>query len=169
MSELKKALKMLKNDKSAGVDRIPAEFLKSLPDKILELILKIINKIKDCFQYPDQWAEGITTLLLKDGDDEDPNNYRAITVADALSKLFAIMLNERVEKWTKENNVICKEQIGFEKKARPTDHLLVLRTLIDNYNNRGKKLFTCFVDYQKAFDSVWHSTVYGGQDCFTNC
>ena len=51
-----------------------------------------------CLQYPDQWALGITTLLFKDGDEEDPNNYRAITVADAISKIYAFMLNERVER-----------------------------------------------------------------------
>ena len=33
--------------------------------------------------------------------------------------------------------------------------MFVLRTLIDTCNRRGKKLYTCFVDFQKAFDSVW--------------
>ena len=51
----------------------------------------------------------------------------------------------------------CKEQIGFEKKARPSDHLLVLKTLIDLYAKDGKKLYTCFVDFQKAFGSVWRT------------
>ena len=160
MAELRKAIKLLKLNKSAGLDRIPAEFLKALPERILLIILKIINKIRTCFQYPDQWARGITTLLLKDGDDGDPNNYRAITVADAISKVFAIMLNERVEKWSIDNKIICKEQIGFEKKSRPADHLLVLKTLIDIYNKKGKKLYTCFVDYQKAFDSVWRAGLF---------
>ncbi len=160
MVELKAAIKLLKNNKSAGLDRIPAEFFKSLPEKVLLIILKIINIIQTCFQYPDQWAKGITTLLLKEGDDEDPNNFRAITVADAISKIFAIMLNERVEKWSMDNKIICKEQIGFEKKSRPADHLLVLKTLIDVYNKKGKKLFTCFVDYQKAFDSVWRAGLF---------
>ena len=62
-----------------------------------------MNKIKSTFQYPAKWAIGITSLLLKDSDDEDPNNYRAITVTDVLSKLLAIMINNRLEKWSSEN------------------------------------------------------------------
>ena len=45
--------------------------------------------------------------------------------------------------------------LGFEKESRPADHIFVLKTLIDTYKKSGKKLYTCFVDFQKAFDSVW--------------
>ena len=93
LEELISAIKMLKNNKAAGPDRIPAEILKICPLHILKLLLKIINKIKRTSNYPRKWALGITSLLFKEGDDEDPNNYRAITVSDALSKVFAIMLN----------------------------------------------------------------------------
>ena len=160
LKELIHAIKILKNNKAAGPDRIPAEILKICPLHILKLILKIMNKIKQKTNYPLKWALGITSLLFKEGDDADPNNYRAITVSDTLSKVLAIMLNERIEKWTKENKIICKEQIGFEKKTRPSDHLLVIKTLTDSYTNAGKKLFACFVDFQKAFDSVWRTRLF---------
>ena len=160
LEELISAIKRLKNNKAAGPDRIPAEILKACPPHILELLLKILNKIKLTSVYPKRWGLGITSLLFKEGDDEDPNNYRAITVADSLSKVFAIMLNERIEKWSEENSIKCHEQIGFEKKSRPSDHLLVLKTLIDTYSSEGKKLYACFVDFQKAFDSVWRTMLF---------
>ena len=72
---------------------------------MLKLLLKLMNKIKHICKCPKTWAIGITSLLLKDGDDTDPNNYRAITVTDALSKVLAIMLNDRLEKWSKESNI----------------------------------------------------------------
>ena len=155
LEELIKAIKALKCNKAAGPDRIPAEMIKSSSEPILKILLKTMNKIKSSFQYPEKWAIGITSLLFKDGDEEDPNNYRAITVTDVLSKLLAILMNDRLEKWSTKNNIIRKEQIGFEKKSRPSDHLFVFKTLIDSYNNEGKKLYACFVDFQKAFDSVW--------------
>ena len=155
IEELIKAIRALKNNKAAGPDRIPAEMIKSSSEPIIKILLKTMNKIKSTFQYPEQWAVGITSLLFKDGDEEDPNNYRAITVTDVLSKLLAILMNDRLEKWSTQNNIIRKEQIGFEKKSRPSDHLFVFKTLIDSYNNDGKKLYACFVDFKKAFDSVW--------------
>ena len=93
---------MLKNNKAAGMDGILGEMLKGSPDGLLLVILKIMNKIKEKNHYPEKWASGIVTLLLKSGDDEDPDNYRAITVIDALAKILAIMLNEKIEKWLTE-------------------------------------------------------------------
>ncbi len=139
LEELIKAIKSLKNNKAAGPDRIPAEMLKASNARMLKLLLSLMNKIKTTCKCPRKWAIGITTLLLKDGDDTDPNNFRAITIVDALCKVLAIMINGRLEKWSTENKVQRKEQIGFTKKTRPADHLFVLKTLVHHYNNNGKK------------------------------
>ena len=70
------------------------------------------------------------------------------------------MINERLQAYLTENKTIDLEQVGFEKKCRPADHLFVLKTLVSHYNNKGKKLYTCFVDFQKAFDSVWRMGMF---------
>ena len=158
LDELKKSIKSLKN--KTGPDGIPAGLLKALPDCVLKVILKIMNKIKNSDVFPEKWAFGLTSLLFKEGNDEDPNNYRAITITDALSKILAILTKERVEKWATENKIQKPEQIGFTKKCRPADHLFVLKTIIEGHKLSGKKLFTCFVDFQKAFDSVWRTGLY---------
>ena len=42
-----------------------------------------------------------------------------------------------------------------EKNSRTADHLLIIRFLIDKYvHASGKKLFACFFDIRKAYDSV---------------
>ena len=154
LEELIKAIRALKNNKAAGPDRIPAEMLKASNASVLKLLLCVMNKIKATCKCPKNWAVGITSLLLKDGDDDDPNNYRAITVTDALSKVLAILINERLDKWSTTNKIQRAEQIGFKKKSRPSDHLLVLKTLVNHYTGSGRKLYACFVDFKKAFDSV---------------
>ena len=83
--------------------------LKASPHSLLTIILKIINLIKSSFMIPDKWAMGITSLILKEGDDTDPDNYRAITVTDALAKVFSILINERLEQWSIANNIQKKE------------------------------------------------------------
>ena len=52
------------------------------------------------------------------------------------------------------------EQIGNKKGARPSDHLLVIKTLVDSYAKNGKKLYACFVDFRKAYDSVWRTGLF---------
>ena len=128
MEEFTKALKILKTNKAPGPDRIPGEAIKSSPLRVQNIILKIVNKIKNSTEYPENWAEGITSLILKDGDEEDPNNYRAITIVNALAKIMAIMINERLFTLFEKEKTIKREQIGFEKKCRPADHLFVLKS-----------------------------------------
>ena len=54
-------------------------------------------------------------------------------------------------------NILHKSQIGLLPQNRTSDHLLTLRTLIDKYVHwHGEKVYACFVDFRKAFDSVWH-------------
>ena len=60
-NEFNSALNKLKN-KTAGPDRIPAVMLKESPEKVLRLILKLINRIKYNKQYPENWSLGNTTL-----------------------------------------------------------------------------------------------------------
>ena len=44
----------------------------------------------------------------------------------------------------------------FLHTNRTSDHLLTLRTLIDKYVHcHSENVCACFVDYKKAFDSVW--------------
>ena len=156
--ELTTAVDKLKNGKASLL--VPAEMLKASPKYILMTLLKICNKIKNQCHFPQLWAKGITSLLLKDGDEEDPNNYRAITVADALSKVMTIMMNERLVTKLEDEKTINHHQIAFKKKARPADHLFVIKSIFDNYTSHGKKVFTCFVDFQKAYDNVWRMGLY---------
>ena len=75
----------------------------------------------------------------------------------ALGKVYNIILNKRLDQYLLNNKIINPEQTGFCKKSRTSDHMMVLKTLIDKYTKKEKKkLFTCFVDFRKAFDSVLH-------------
>jgi hypothetical protein len=38
--------------------------------------------------------------------------------------------------------------------------MFVLKTLIDKYFHKKEKLFACFVDFRKVFDTVAHTAIY---------
>ena len=68
-----------------------------------------------------------------------------------------MILNSRLDKFLEDNGIIDKVQIGFTKNARTSDHMFVMKSLIDKcINVNGGKLYSCFVDFRKAFDSVIH-------------
>ena len=87
------------------------------------------------------------------------NNYRGITVAGCLGKLFNSILNSRLDKYLLDNKLISDCQIGFCKNSRTSDHMFVVKYIIDYYFSKDTKVYTCFVDFQKAFDSVLHTAI----------
>ena len=49
-----------------------------------------------------------------------------------------------------------KQWFGFLPNNRTADHVLTLPTLMDKYVHcHQEKVYACFVDFRKAFDSVW--------------
>ncbi len=43
---------------------------------------------------------------------------------------------------------------GFRKNHRTVDNIFIMQSLISNAKKSKKKLYCCFVDFKKAFDSV---------------
>ena len=68
-----------------------------------------------------------------------------------------MILNSRLDKFLEDNQIIDYVQISFAKNARTSDHMFIIKSLIDKrININGGKLYSCFVDFRKAFDSIIH-------------
>jgi hypothetical protein len=120
------------------------------------LCANFFNFILNSGNFPTAWANDYLMVLHKKGNKYDPNNYRGISRSSCLGKLFTRIINERLSNFLTENSIIRPEQGGFRKNFRTTDSMFVLKTLQDKYKYIIKTgLYTCFVDFSKAFDSVW--------------
>ena len=159
--EINAAIKTLKNNKSAGFDSIINEMLKHSQVYLLKCFKKLFNKVLGTGKFPELWAKGFIVPIYKNGPKDDPNNYRGITIGSSVGKLFSKILNTRLVNFITKQQIIGPEQIGFCKGKRTSDHMFVLKTLIDKYTKQGKKqLYTCFIDFKKAFDKVWHLALF---------
>ena len=169
-AELNKAFKKLKSDKSPGLDNISNEMLKASQSFINTILLKLFNAVFTSGIYPSEWSKSFICPIFKADDRKKPENYRGIAINNSIGKLFNIILNNRFDLFLDENNIIHETQIGFSKKARTSDHIFVLRCIIEKYLKTGnKKLFACFVDFRKAFDKVIHiGIMYKLQLCNIN-
>ena len=102
---------------------------------LLPSLHRLFNVCLSTGNYPKAWAEGYITPIHKSNDIADPNNYRGISVTCAIGKLFNSILNERLDKFLEKYKIINKCQVGFTKKARTTDHLFILKCILDEYCN----------------------------------
>jgi hypothetical protein len=58
---------------------------------------------------------------------------------------------------TYKRDILTDCQAGFRSKSRTTDHMFILKCLVDKYtNNKDNKFYACFVDFKRAFDTVIH-------------
>ena len=154
--EVLNTLRSLKNGKACGADLISNEMLKAGANLLLPVFTKIFNLSLSSGHFPNQWGQGRIMSIHKKGDVHDPSNYRGITITGCLGKVFNGILNSRISSFLESRDIIKQEQIGFRKGHRTTDHLFIINNLMKKYKLQRKNLFMCFVDYQKAFDSVWH-------------
>ena len=100
---------------------------------MLEGICKLFNLNYESDFYPAEWIESIIKPLFKAGDENDPNNYRDISLSSCLSKSFARVLYNRMDKFVSDYTILNESQIGFRKSYRTTDHVFTLKSIIDNY------------------------------------
>jgi hypothetical protein len=125
--EITSAISKLKNKKAPGLDNISNTMIKQSQTVLLPCLSKLFNSCLSHGKYPQSWAEGYISVIHKSGDAADPNNYRGITITSSVGKVFNSILNERLDSFLKQNNIIDDCQIGFTRKARTSDHMFILK------------------------------------------
>ena len=159
--EIASRIRLLKNGKAAGNDSITNEFLKHSVGQLMPLYLKLFNRIMQEGSVPEEWLVGMILPLYKNkGDRADPNNYRGITLLSCFGKLFTAVLNDRLYKFCEDNDILKELQGGFRQGYSTTDHIFLVQSLISMFIHNKKKLYACFVDYAKAFDTISRSALW---------
>ena len=87
-------------------------------------------------------------------------NYRSIAVGEPLYRLYTIILNRRQVGWSEEHQLRSLVQAGFRPGQSPIHHLFALRHFIDTACISKRPLYACFVDLQKAHDTVQHDLLW---------
>ncbi len=155
-AEVIKAIGKLKRGKAACGDGILNEMLKDMSPLMIEAVTKLFNCVFTYGLFPDSWRLNYLTTAHKKGSKLECNNYRGLAVGSNLCKLFCMVLNNRIYDFVVQHKILPVHQIGFKKKCRTSDHIFTLKCLIDKYIKKaGGRLYACFVDLTKAYDTVW--------------
>ena len=56
--------------------------------------------------------------------------------------------------------LLNENQIGLRKKKSTLDNIIVIYSLFELLKLKKKKLFCAFIDFEKAFDTVWREGVW---------
>ena len=149
------ALNLAKNNKSPGPDGITNELLKNGGECLHNTLLIMFKKFITLEKIPSEWNTGIIIPIFKKGDRNDLNYYRGICLTSCVAKIFNRIIAMSISKFLEKSNVLSEVQGGFRPEHRCEDHIFTLKSICASRLAEGKKTFLAFLDFRKAFDTVW--------------
>ena len=158
LEEVKEAIRSLKGNKASGVDNITAELLQKGGEAVEMVLLKICNLVWEGGTWPKQWKRSIIIPIPKKGNLKQCGNYRTISLISHASKVLLRILLKRLKPLIEP--ILSEEQAGFRAGRSTTEQIFNLRILIEKYCNHQRELWHGFIDFQKAFDTVWHQGLW---------
>ena len=112
-NEVFSLLNKLKKSKAVGLDKISSRLIRECADLICKPLCYIFNQSLNVGVFPDDWKCARVTPLFKQGERDDLNNYRPISVIPVIAKVFERIVYNQLYAYLTKHNVICKCQSGF--------------------------------------------------------
>ena len=156
--EIMKVIKSFKSGKAAGPDGIPPEALKTDVQTSTDMLHPLLVKIWETETIPADWKKGSIVKLPKKGDLSSCSNWRGITLLSIPGKVLTRIILDRLK--TALDATLRDEQAGFRQDRSCTDHIATMRIIIEQSLERQTPLYSVFVDFQKAFDSVDREVIW---------
>lgn len=152
-AEVSKAISILKNGKSAGVDRISGEMIKYGPQEICDRLVKLFNTCFGRGEVPSDFKKAVIVPVYKGkGSKSECQNYRGISLLSVVGKLYGRLLINRVIDITKDQ--LWDVQSGFMPGRSCADQIFSLQQIVEKALAVNKKVYCAFVDFEKAYDSI---------------
>jgi tetrahydromethanopterin S-methyltransferase subunit B len=111
VKDIEEALRTMLNWKAPGREKYQIFGLSNLT-ATHKHIAAIINKLIEEDQIPVWLTAGVTFLIPKNENTENPKNYRPVTSLPTMYKLITYVISRRMQKYMDDENLIPKEQKG---------------------------------------------------------
>ena len=96
-----KAINLLKKNRAPGLHNITNELIIAGRQSLVKPLCKLFNLIFRTAKYPQRWTLGFLKSVYKKDARDEPDNYRGTAISSCLSKLYSIILLNRLKKQTK--------------------------------------------------------------------
>ena len=155
--EIATAMKVMVNEKAVGPDELPTELLKLGLQQDRTILLefhRLTTLIWREGKVPQQWKDAVNTVLHKKSDKTECANYRGISLVSHAGKVLLKVVARRLSAYCEVKGLLPEEQCGFRPNHSTTGMMFVVRRLQEIGRKAGVSLFMCFIDLQKAYDTV---------------
>ena len=137
---------------------IHAEHFFNAPLRLFERLQCLFNSMLMHEFVPTQFQRGTIVPIVKDnkGDKGDLNNYRGITIAPIISKIFEHSMRIIFKPFLSTSIY----QFGFKRESSTSLAVHCLKETINYYTSNGSNTYCSFLDASKAFDRLVHAGLF---------
>ena len=96
--------------------------------------------------------------IPKKGNAKECSNYRTIVLISHASKVMLKILQARLQQYV--NCELSDVQASFRKDRRTRDQITNICWIMEKARAFQKNIYSCFIDYAKAFDCVDHNKLW---------
>jgi hypothetical protein len=141
--------------KAKALSNVSPADLKGLAPPLAKWLTPIFNEIL-CgnMEFPSIWLDTVFFFLHKKGPVADPSNYRSLAIENPFLKIFTSLIHHRLSNFAESSSLLPDFQFGFRSGHSTTSAILLLQNAINKSLSAKQKVFSCFVDFKKAFDLV---------------
>lgn len=150
--DIEEAIRLIRNGKATGHDKISAEMLKCMGEVGNRKLLEVCNKAWEEGTIPEDWQIGVIVPIHKKGDTKDCSNYRGITLLSSALKIYERLLEEKLRIHIEPT--MDEAQSGFRKGRSVHDHIFTIKQIIEKAHLSKTSACIAFIDLEKAFDRV---------------
>lgn len=150
--EVHGAVKQLASNKASGPDGIPNEFIKEFWHEIKEDLLKLLHSFYEHSLDLSEMNRGNMVMIPKKKDANVLRDFRPISVINALPKLIAKILANRLS--TRLPELISPNQTAFVRGRYIAENFLVTRELLHHIEGTNRQTVFAKIDFSKAFDTL---------------
>ena len=155
-SDILKASSKMKSKLSRTPEGIPSYFIVRVINALIQPITAIFNLSLYYNVIPSQWKNALVIPIFKKGDRRSANNYRPVSLTSSFSRLFELVLLDKMMAYVQEHELISPLQFGFlPRRSSCTQLLSCLYDWLRSYC-RSESMSVLYTDITKAFDSVNH-------------
>ena len=146
--------------KAAGADGVCYEMIKWAPAALKALILKAINAMLAGHPVPHAWHGGMIRLLGKREPVHEPENLRPVTLLHTTYKLFASVVNYRVQRQLERKGIITPSQNGSMHGRETYGSVIRVKYAIEEAKRTKQAIYIAYVDFYSAFCSISTSKLF---------
>jgi len=103
---------------------------------------------------PMEWTKSVLVKIPKKGNSTKCSNYGTVVLMSHIGKLIVTILTRRLQGQVEEH--LADEQAILRKDRYMIQQILALRLIAEKAKRKGETIYNCFMDFQKAFDSISH-------------